>query len=88
MDTLSLSNLSNRLATVANQTGITTAEASDAFHRFSAMEFIYGEIFDFSGLKTVTADLELPAEHRKRCAYCGVLSEKDYGTCDHCGAPL
>ena len=25
---------------------------------------------------------------RKRGAYCGVLAEKDYGTCAHCGAPL
>lgn len=25
---------------------------------------------------------------RKRCEYCGCLSEKDYGTCEHCGAPL
>lgn len=25
---------------------------------------------------------------RLRCEYCGCLSEKDYGTCEHCGAPL
>ena len=25
---------------------------------------------------------------RLRCKYCDCLSEKDYGTCEHCGAPL
>lgn len=25
---------------------------------------------------------------RLRCEYCGCLSKKDYGTCEHCGAPL
>ena len=25
---------------------------------------------------------------RLRCEYCGCLSEKDYGNCEHCGAPL
>ena len=25
---------------------------------------------------------------RLRCEYCGCLAEKDYGNCDHCGAPL
>lgn len=25
---------------------------------------------------------------RLRCEYCGCLSEKDYGTCSHCGAVL
>lgn len=29
-----------------------------------------------------------PEQKRTRCAYCGVISEKDYGTCEHCGAPL
>jgi hypothetical protein len=25
---------------------------------------------------------------RLKCQYCGCISEKDYGTCEHCGAPL
>lgn len=25
---------------------------------------------------------------RKRCAYCGTVSDRDYGTCEQCGAPL
>lgn len=25
---------------------------------------------------------------RLKCSYCGCISERDYGTCDHCGAPL
>lgn len=28
--------------------------------------------------------------YKKRlyCEYCGCISEKDHGTCEHCGAPL
>ncbi len=29
-----------------------------------------------------------PRTIRKRCAYCGTVSDRDYGTCEHCGAPL
>lgn len=25
---------------------------------------------------------------RLYCEYCGCISEKEHGTCDHCGAPL
>lgn len=25
---------------------------------------------------------------RLKCEYCGCISGKDYGTCEHCGAPL
>lgn len=25
---------------------------------------------------------------RLKCEYCGCIADKDYGTCDHCGAPL
>lgn len=31
-----------------------------------------------------------PLQPNKRlyCEYCGCIAEKDYGTCEHCGAPL
>ena len=31
-----------------------------------------------------------PSRPQKRlyCEYCGCISEKEHGTCDHCGAPL
>lgn len=35
-----------------------------------------------------TTDTNVTKAHRKRCEYCGVISERDYGTCAHCGAPL
>lgn len=25
---------------------------------------------------------------RLKCEYCSCIADKDYGTCDHCGAPL
>lgn len=33
---------------------------------------------------------EEPLRPNKRlyCEYCGCISEKDHGTCEHCGAPL
>jgi len=36
----------------------------------------------------VCEDYYEPQKKRLRCEYCGCLSEKDYGTCEHCGAPL
>lgn len=35
-------------------------------------------------------NVKVNIEERKRirCEYCGCLSDKDYGTCEHCGAPL
>jgi hypothetical protein len=45
--------------------------------------------------KSVLADdssewREYPHSNRKRlvCEYCGCISDKDYGTCEHCGAVL
>ena len=46
--------------------------------------------FDADGnLKAWTPKLiDDPKPKRIRCQYCGCLSEKDYGTCEHCGAAL
>lgn len=35
-----------------------------------------------------TASLYEPRPLRLHCEYCGCVSSKDYGTCEHCGAPL
>ncbi len=31
---------------------------------------------------------EMPTRRRLRCEYCGCISDKEHGTCEHCGAPL
>lgn len=31
---------------------------------------------------------EMPTRRRLRCEYCGCISGKEHGTCEHCGAPL
>lgn len=45
------------------------------------------------GLDTITQGeifWEYATAYKKRlhCEYCGCISEKDHGTCEHCGAPL
>lgn len=32
--------------------------------------------------------IEMKQKGRLVCGYCGCISDKDYGTCEHCGAPL
>ena len=44
-------------------------------------------------ISTITREAEtwisVDAKPRRlKCQYCGCISEKDYGTCEHCGAPL
>ena len=36
---------------------------------------------------TITSLCE-PRPLRLHCEYCGCVSSKDFGTCEHCGAPL
>lgn len=36
---------------------------------------------------TITSLYE-PRPLRLHCEYCGCVSSKDFGTCEHCGAPL
>ena len=36
----------------------------------------------------ITTVWEAAKPKRIRCEYCDCLSEKDYGTCEHCGAAL
>lgn len=37
---------------------------------------------------TGTSNLYEPRPRRLRCEYCGCISGKEFGTCEHCGAPL
>ena len=32
--------------------------------------------------------VDVKKNSRVKCEYCGCVANKDYGTCDHCGAPL
>jgi hypothetical protein len=56
-----------------------------------------GEYLVYNGgkgnISTITREVEtwvsVDAKPRRlKCQYCGCISEKDYGTCEHCGAPL
>ena len=46
-----------------------------------------------SNISTIAHEIEtwVPVNakpRRLKCQYCGCISEKDYSTCEHCGAPL
>lgn len=36
----------------------------------------------------VSAASTYRSQKRLKCAYCDCINDKDYGTCDYCGAPL
>lgn len=47
----------------------------------------------YSNINTIKHEIEtwisVDAKPRRlKCQYCGCISGKDYGTCEHCGAPL
>lgn len=39
-------------------------------------------------INSITTSFCEPRTIRLYCEYCGCVSKKDYGTCEHCGAPL
>ena len=46
-------------------------------------------ISDLNNCITIgTANLYEPRPRRLKCEYCGCISSKEFGTCEHCGAPL
>lgn len=45
----------------------------------------WNEVREMAGMEPIESE---ETEKRKRCEYCGCLSDKDFGTCEHCGAPL
>lgn len=49
---------------------------------------ITANIADNAIISYIPSEWEAAKPKRIRCEYCGCLSEKDYGTCEHCGAAL
>ena len=45
-------------------------------------------ITDINSITTISSGPCEPRPLRITCEYCGCVSKKDYGTCEHCGAPL
>ena len=41
-----------------------------------------------TGSAVNSAPYEYYRPRRLKCEYCGCISGKEYGTCEHCGAPL
>ena len=41
-----------------------------------------------TSVTTGTANLYEPRPRHLKCEYCGCISSKEFGTCEHCGAPL
>lgn len=91
-------NAFNTLARTVDATRISAREMAMSLQRISisAVNLRKEDFDDFSEDRLLyCCDNAVPVyrpmdtkPHRLRCEYCGCLSEKDYGTCEHCGAPL
>lgn len=82
LDRLSSSDAANAFNTLAR----TAHEMATSLEDFD--EFFEDHLFYCSD-HTVSVHRSMDTKpQRLRCEYCGCLSEKDYGTCEHCGAPL
>ena len=66
------------------------AEDVDLIHwTLSCPDTLTVPISDWNTSVTIGAtNLYEPRPIRLYCEYCGCVSKKDYGTCEHCGAPL
>ena len=82
----------SQFAKAMASSAISFADAREAFGKLS-----YNPCDQSSLLTVMDGQFEWKASvcchdvsprRRLRCEYCGCLSEKDYGTCEHCGAPL
>ena len=65
----------------------TTTEANEKFFVLNPSHIHTISISDINTTCTITGSYE-PRHLRLHCEYCGCVSGKDYGTCEHCGAPL
>lgn len=94
-------NAFNTLARTADATRISAREMAASLHQISISavnlrkeDFCDNTVFTSAsvyGLMDGNASVYRLMDtkpRRLRCEYCGCLSEKDYGTCEHCGAPL
>jgi hypothetical protein len=100
LDTLSCSDAVNTMTKIAGAAGISTREMATSLRDwFINNPQSVRPIVDISDnglcccdrLEAGVITAQMPYDikpHRIRCDYCGVVSEKDYGTCEHCGAPL
>ena len=87
---------------IGNEEKITYVATSESFSSVSASDFPFDggrtlkvsdgdcatiSISDINANCTITGLYE-PRPRRLRCEYCGCVSGRDFGTCEHCGAPL
>ena len=66
------------------------AEDVDLTHwTLSCPDTLTVNISDWNNCVTIgTSNLYESRPRRLRCEYCGCISSKEFGTCEHCGAPL
>lgn len=76
---LDFANILRRTSMADYRVGISVAEMSAAFQRLSDVMNGAG---DYNRPAGVLPDGLL------RCEYCGVVTDRRTGLCDHCGAPL
>ena len=79
--------INDELSKVVRLSSISYNEACEAFNKITFNPIDQKIVINNKSLSTIEPyELERPA--RVKCAYCDCVNNKDYGTCDFCGAPL
>ena len=80
--------INSKLSKIMKESSITYEEACDAFGKLSFHpennKIVINNKDSLSWIEPYRSDV--PA--RVKCVYCDCVNNKDYGTCDFCGAPL
>lgn len=80
--------INSKLSKIMKESSITCEEAYDAFGRLSFYpennKIVINNKDSLSWIEPYKPD----APARVKCVYCDCVNNKDYGTCDFCGAPL
>lgn len=74
--------INSKLSKIIEESSVTCEEACYAVGGFISDKMVINN--NISCYKSATP--ERPA--RVKCVYCDCVNNKDYGTCDFCGAPL
>lgn len=67
---------------------ITSLSSEDSLWYCTPNDSLTISLVDWNTCITTSANFSEPRPRRLKCEYCGCISSKEFGTCEHCGAPL